>query len=187
MSGSPPIASARPERALEPVWEIARATRRDIVLCPRDVVARRLRCYGIAALLAPSPKPKDDVAAPCYFPDRLLASDRGGAVIERHRVRRLGEEEPAFDQHSRRADERAGECGRRGDGAPAQRRRKQYEGQGEAGRQRDAPEPRPVLARDAEAHLLEQEIGLAMRRLKEAHAALEPGGVRRGEARRGAV
>src|SRR6185437_1602331 len=24
MSGSPPIASARPERALEPVWEIAR-------------------------------------------------------------------------------------------------------------------------------------------------------------------
>src|SRR6185312_7173859 len=100
----------------EPVWEIAwvcvargrgdvrseaagdaghrqgRATRqrpvlvqldRDVVLWPRDSVARRSRCRGITS-------PKNTVAGPCYFSDRLLAMEweDDGIVLA---TRRYGE------------------------------------------------------------------------------------------------
>ena len=131
------------------------------------------------------------VAAATALPKRAgpvtARSGRVRAVIQRHRVLRLGEEQPALDDKAeRRARHRqpgengadpAGENSATRVSRPARRRRR-------AARR---AQPDPVLAGDAVAHFLQQVIVLGVRRLEQAHpaAAAERGGAGDRARRRG--
>src|SRR5216684_4187081 len=114
------------------------------------------------------------------------ALDRGGAVIERHRMLRLGEEQPALDDE---AEGRARHRQRRGErprvGGAEQRDHRQQRRQREPGDPGDGAQPDAVLARDLVAHLLQQVILLGVRQFEDLHPPASAEGGRAGDGTRG--
>src|SRR3984893_10812314 len=103
---------------------------------------------------------------------RQTGSNRVSPIVKRHRMFRFGEKQPTFDNE---AEGGAGKgeprCDPADETAEDQGEQAKEGGHREAGKPGDTTQAPLVLARDAEAHLLEQVILFGMRRLEHTHLA----------------
>src|SRR5690349_19286309 len=95
-------------------------------------------------------------AATRFSPRGLFLHGRR-AVVERHRMLGLGEEEPALQQHASQARQSGNDDRPRGhEGYDGEREQRQQQRQQEAEEDREPPELARMLAGDGMAHLLHQ-------------------------------
>src|SRR4029077_8155423 len=87
-----------------------------------------------------------------------------------YRMLRLGKEQPALDDKTKRRAQHSEKRGEKREQAEKRRRRRQHRDE-EPGDARDKPESQPMLTGDSEAHFLEQIIFLSVGWLKHPHPA----------------